>query len=156
MIYPIYLYIKTGSFLTFAKVQETYWMREKGYIVDGIIKDIKVLKRDRSYGNIIIFIENWASFFIAFILGIKIFKKDKVSSIYIIVSLLAFQATYRNINYWVSLASISLFRYVLNLFPIYLYAFDKKSNDQKLLITLLTVLVSVYNTVVFYLGGFIG
>ncbi len=156
MLYPIYLYITNGDFLLFAKVQETYWFREKGTIITGIIRDIKVLKRDIYNGNLLIFIENWASFFITFILGIKIFKKDKASSIYIIVSLLAFSSMYRNINYWTSLASISLFRYVFNLFPIYLYTFDNKSNNQKLIIAAIIFFITAYNTVALYIGNFIG
>ena len=149
MIYPTYLYFKTGSFLTFAKVQETYWLREKGNIVTGIIKDIKVIKRTNHIGNIIIFIQNWGSFILTFILGLMIFKKDRVSSIYVIVSLLAFQTMYRDISYWTSLASISLFRYVLILFPIYLYMFDKKSNNQKFIIAGMMIFISAYNTVAF-------
>ena len=156
MLYPIYLYITTGNPLMFITVQETYWYREKGFIIDGIIKDIGVIKRYTNPFIILIFLENWVSFFITLILGIKIFKKDKVSSIYVIVSLLAFATMYRNTNYWVSLASISLFRYVFNLFPIYLYTFDNKNNNLNMIIATIILFITIFNTMSFYLGSFIG
>ena len=154
--YPIYLYIKESNFLMFAKVQETYWYRVKGNVITGIISDIKVIKRTHNPSNIIIFLENWLSYFLTLILGIKIFKEDKVSSIYIIVSLLAFQTMYRDTSYWTSLASISLFRYVINLFPIYIYMFQNKNNNQKMIIASIIIFFSLFNTIGFYLGGFIG
>lgn len=155
MIYPIYLYITEGNFLMFAKVQNTYWGRVNGTIIDGISKDITVLKRDYNPFNIIIFLENWLSFIIALILGIKITKKNITCGIYVVVSLLAFTISFRDINYWISLASISLFRYVLNLFPIYLYIFDKKNNNQKWIIAIIFLSICIYNTTLFYLGAFI-
>ena len=157
MIYPIYLYIKTGNFLEFATVQDKYWGRVKGTFVDGIIKDIKVIKRTKEATmiNIIIFLQNWISFFLTFILGIKLFKKDKVASIYTIVSLIAFSTMYRDIDIWVSLSSISLFRYVLNLFPIYLYLFDNKKENNKLIIFTIFLLFSIFNTILIYSGAFL-
>ena len=157
MIYPIYLYIKTGNFLEFATVQDKYWGREKGTFIDGIIKDIKVIKRTKEATiiNIIIFLQNWISFFLTFILGIKLFKKDKVASIYTIVSLIAFSTMYRDIDIWVSLSSISLFRYVLNLFPIYLYLFDNKKENNKLIIFTIFLLFSIFNTILIYSGAFL-
>ena len=157
MIYPLYLYIKTNNFLEFATVQDKYWYREKGTFIDGIIKDIKVIKRtkDATLINIIIFLQNWISFFLTFILGIKLFKKDKVASIYTIVSLIAFSTMYRDIDEWVSLSSISLFRYVLNLFPIYLYLFDNKKEINKLIIFITFLLFSFFNTILIYSGVFL-
>ena len=156
MIYPTYLYINTGNPLMFATIQKTYWHRESMFIIDGIIADIMVIKRSFNLFTILIFLENWVSFFLVLILGIKIFKKDRVSSIYIIVSLFAFSLTYRDINYWVSLASSSLFRYVFNLFPIYLYAFNSKNKYYKLIMAALILFVTIFNTLTFYLGGFLG
>ena len=155
LIYPTYLYIKTGNFLEFISVQTDYWYREAGTIIDGIIKDITVIMRKPDAINIIIFLENWISFFLTLILGIKIFKKDKVASIYTIVSLVAFSTTYRDINFWISLSSISLFRYVFNLFPIYIYLFDNKKESINKLIYLTFMLLSIFNTILIYLGIFI-
>ena len=156
MIYPTYLYLETGNFLEFASVQNEYWNRETGTLITGIIKDIKVIFRstDALMINIIIFLENWISFFLIFILGIKIFKKDKVSSIYIIVSLIAFSTSYRDIDFWLTLSSISLFRYVFNLFPIYIYLFDNKKDRTKTIIFLLFWFISIINTIFIYSGIF--
>lgn len=157
MIYPTYLYLETGNFLEFASVQNEYWHRESGTIISGIIKDIKVITRstDDLIMNIIIFLENWISFILIFILGINLFKKDKVSSIYIIVSLLAFQTSYRDIDYWLTISSVSLFRYVFNLFPIYIYLFDNKKDRTKIIIFLLFWFVSIINTIFIYSGIFL-
>ena len=157
MIYPLYLYIKTGNFLEFATVQDKYWNRLNGTFIHGIINDIKVIIRSSGARlfNIIIFLENWISFIITFILGIKIFKKDKVSSIYIIVSLIAFTITYRDINYWQTLSSISLFRYIFNLFPIYIYLLNNKKKNTNILIFMIFLLLSLYNTLLVYSGAFI-
>ena len=157
MIYPTYLYLETGNFLEFASVQNEYWHRESGTIISGIVKDIKVISRstDDIFSNTLIFLENWISFVLIFILGIKLFKKDKVSSIYIIVSLLAFQTSYRDIDYWLTISSVSLFRYVFNLFPIYIYLFDNKKERTKKIIFLLFWFVSIFNTILIYSGIFL-
>lgn len=158
MIYPTYLYIKTGNFLEFASVQYEYWSRESGYFIDNIYKDIKVLIRNPKtrYTNIVTFVQNWGSFFFTMILSIKIFKKDKAASIYMLVSLIAFTSTYRDINVWEPLASISLFRYVLNLFPIYLYIFDNKKESINKLILITFFSLSIFNSIVIYSGKFLG
>ena len=158
LIYPIYLYIQTGDFLKFATVQTDYWYRSSGTPIDNFLSDIKVLERGGTNLplNILIFLENWISFILTFVLGIKLFKKDKVSSIYIIVSLIAFTITFRDINYWMPLASISLFRYVLNLFPIYIYLFDNKKESINKTIFLMFILLSIFNTILIYTGLFLG
>ena len=157
LIYPMYLYIKTGDFLKFATVQSTEWGRVGGTFIDSLISDIKVIIRDpsASFFNIIIFLENWISFFMVFILGIKIFKKDKVSAIYTIISLLAFTVTYRDINQWLTLSSISLFRYVFNLFPIYIYLMDNKKERTNIIIYFSFFLISIFNTILIYSGAFL-
>ena len=158
MIYPIYLFIETGDFLKFISVQTDYWYRSSGTPIHNFISDIKVLIRDPEQLpiNIIIFIENWLSFIFAFIIGIKIFKKDKTASTYTIVSLIAFTITFRDIEYWRPLASISLFRYVLALFPIYLYISDNKKENTTKIIYLIFMLFSIYNSIIIYSGGFMG
>jgi len=158
MIYPIYLYIETGDFFRFVSIQMEYWGRIRGTPIGNFLNDILVLKNDGKFLiiNLIIFFENWCSFIFALILGIKIFKKDRVSSIYIIVSLIAFTITYRDPDYWMTLSSVSLFRFVLNLFPIYLYLFYNKKENVKLIIGAIFVFVSIFNTVLIYSGSFLG
>lgn len=155
MLYPIYLYKETGDFLKFITVQNDYWNRETGIFINGIIKDIIVLTRKTGPINLMVFLQNWLSFFLTFILGIKILKKDTVAGIYTIVSLIAFQTSYRDIDFWVTLSSISLFRYVFNLFPIYLYLFDNKKESTNKVLYFTFILLSVFNTTLVYLGAFI-
>ncbi|MBQ2872430.1 MAG: hypothetical protein IJE89_00305 [Bacilli bacterium] len=159
LTYPIFLYIKTGNFLEFITVQNEYWHRVGGTFIDGIIYDIKVMSfnpQDNLFLNIVIFIENWLSFILLLIIGIKIFKKDKVSSIYIIVSLIAFTISYRDINYWTTLSSISLFRYVLNLFPLYIYLFDDNKSKRSLITFMIFLTFSIFNAILIYGGLFLG
>ena len=158
MIYPIYLYIETGEFLKFASVQTDYWYRSTGTPIHNFLSDIIVLKRGGPElpMNIILFLQNWISFMFAFIIGIKIYKKDKTASIYTIVSLIAFTITYRNVEYWRPLASISLFRYVLGLFPVYLYLSDNKKESTTKIIYLIFMLLSIFNAITIYSGGFMG
>ena len=143
MIYPTYLYIETGDFLKFASVQTDYWYRSSGTPIHNFLSDLIVLKRGGPElpMNIIIFSQNWISFIFAFIIGIKIFKKDKTASIYTIVSLIAFTITFRNVEYWRPLASISLFRYVLGLFPLYLYLSTNKKESVTKIIYLIFLLL---------------
>lgn len=158
MIYPIYLYIETGNFLKFITIQTEMWGRVSGMPWDAFINDIKVISRGGKaiFGNVLIFLENWGSFIFVLIMAIKIFKKDKCASIYMLVSLLAFTITYRDINYWSTLASISLFRYILNLFPIYIYLFDDKSEKNKKLTCLIFISLGLYNAMLIYMGWFLG
>ena len=158
MIYPLYLYEETGDLLKFISVQPDYWYKASGTPLDNFLSDIIVLKRDSAAlpMNIIIFLQNWIFFIYSFIIGIKIFKKDKTASIYILVSLIAFTTTYRDVTYWQTLASISLFRYVLGLFPIYLYLLDNKKENNKRIIFLIFMLLSIFNAIIIYTGGFMG
>ena len=158
MIYPIYLYFETGNFLKFITIQSEMWGRVSGMPWDNFISDIKVISRGgpATFGNILIFLENWISFILVLIMAIKIFKKDKAASIYMIVSLIAFTITYRDINYWKTLASISLFRYVLNLFPIYLYLLDNKRERTRNVICFGFIVLGLYNAGLIYAGWFLG
>jgi hypothetical protein len=121
-----------------------------------LINDLKYIKNNFDIGQIVIALENWISYFALIILGIKLFKKDKVSSIYILVSLFAFQLTCRRLDIWKTLPSISLFRYVLCLFPIYLYMFDIKSKNLKYILIIGFISFALLNAVILYSGGFIG
>lgn len=156
-IYSLYLYIETGNMFEYITVQTEYWNRLTGTIFHAFINDIKFLKRLDSglLINLVPFIENWLFFILTFILGIKLFKKDKVSSIYLILSLIAITTSYRDITHWGSLASISLFRYILNLFPIYLYIYDNKKESTTKTIFASMILLSVFNTILIFSGAFL-
>jgi hypothetical protein len=158
MLYSLYLYVETGNLFEYITVQNEYWYRLTGTIFHIFINDIRFLKR-LEIGlliNLVPFLENWIFFILTFILGIKLFKKDKVSSIYIILSLIAITTSYRDITHWGSLASISLFRYILNLFPIYIYLYDNKKERTIQIIFTSLILLSVFNTILIFAGAFLG
>ena len=156
LIYPVYLYYKTGDFLYFATVQNTLWDKEKVSIIEGIRRDLYVVFNNYGGINFYVVFLNWLSVLYTFILAIKIFKKDKVSSIYIIVSLIAFTSMYRNIEiYPYNPGSVSLFRYVFNLFPIYLYIFENKKEISTYVIFSIFLITSIFNAINIYSGIFI-
>lgn len=158
MVYPLYLYLETGNFLKFMTIQTEAWGRLSGMPWDCLINDLKVIFRGgkATFGNVLIFLENWIFFGLVLIMAIKIFRKDKAASIYMIVSLIAFTITYRDINYWSTLASVSLFRYILNLFPIYLYLLDDKKIITRKIICGLFIGIALYNAGLIYAGWFLG
>ena len=154
MIYPIFLYIKTNDFLMFSTVQGKYWHKKNGYVILTLFADIKFLINNPRTSQIYIFIQNWLFFIIGIVIAIKNKNKDLVASIYIIVSLIAFTLVYRDPNYWNNLPSLSLMRYVLGLFPMYMYLpyISKKNNILLIIISIITFI----NTLIIYSGGFVG
>jgi Gpi18-like mannosyltransferase len=158
MIYPIYLFIKTGDFLYFSSIQFDFWHRANGYVIFTIINDLKYLIHYCSGADIYIFTLNWLFFLISIILGIKIYKKDKISSIYLITSTIFCALTYRVYKDSNSvLPSISLFRYIFTLFPIYLYipSIKIKNINVRVLLYVLYFTLSFINIIGIYCGGFI-
>ena len=158
MIYPLYLYIREGDPLIFMSMQSTYWHRTPSNFIFSIYKDINVLSK---FGFLVIrdfylFFQTWFIFFLALIIGIKIYKKDTAASLYILVSLFAFQLTDRDTSYWMGLSSVSLFRYVLGLFPIYIYLFDNNDKKYKYFITTVFITLSIINCILLYFGVFVG
>lgn len=153
IIYPIFLYIKTNDFLMFATAQEKYWNHDKGYVILTFIKDIKYIINHFYFEKIYIFIQNWLFFILGIILAVKNRKKDLASSIYILVSLIAFTFYYSIPEYWHNLPSMSIMRYIFGLFPIYLYlpCIHKKSN---ILLVIITI-ISFINVFIIYSHGFI-
>ena len=158
ILYPLYTYIKEGNFFLFFTVQNSAWGRESSNLISSIYNDIHQIINMPQYrlNNIIMFIEDWFFYFGALILGIKIFKKDKAASIYVLVALFAFQLSARETN-WYTLTSTSLYRYVLGLFPLYIYIFNnKQSYKYKYIITLIVILISLFNCILLYNNFFIG
>ena len=148
-LYSIYLYYVTNDFFKYISVQYTEWDKEKCNLITLLIKDFQYFIKNKNI--FIVLLENWLFYFIGLILGIKFIKKDLVLSIYLIVSLLLFTTVYRS-SVWLSLPSISLFRYVLSLFPIYL----NDDNKYCKIITCLFIIFSIMNLmVIFYRGFFI-
>ena len=147
--YSIYLFYVTNDFFKYISVQYTERDKEKCNLITLLIKDFQYFIKNKNI--FIVLLENWLFYFIGLILGIKFIKKDLVLSIYLIVSLLLFTTVYRS-SVWLSLPSISLFRYVLSLFPIYL----NDDNKYCKIITCLFIIFSIMNLmVIFYRGFFI-
>ena len=153
MLYPIFLYFKTGDFLYFYSSQSLNWGKKSGYLIFTFLADIKVLIRRFSLSDFTFFLENWFIFGLGVYVGINNIKKDLVSSVYILVSLFAFTLVYRDPNYWTSIPSLSLFRYVLSLFPLFIYLpklFDKNKNYYYI-----WFFITIINVLSVYLGFFI-
>lgn len=152
--YSFYLLYKTGDFFKYISVQYTAWNKTSCNLITLIIKDLKFLFKN--YKNInfpYVFIQNWLFYFVGLILGIIYFKKKPVLSIYVIVSLLLFSTTCRNDN-WNNLPSVSFFRYIFSLFPIYILPFIKESKRNTAIIVLYIVL-AVINSFLVYKQCFI-
>lgn len=152
-LYSIYLLVTTGDFFKYISVQFTDWGRDKSNIFLVIIKDIKFLISNFQIGNVLIFLENWVFFFLGLFFAIKYLKKEFVLSLYLLISLLLFTTTCRG-EIWITLASISFFRYVFSLFPIYLLPFVDECKHSKLLVYLY-IPISILNTLFVFSGAFI-
>ena len=81
----------------------------------------------------------------------RLYKKDRVSFLYGMLSIVVFLSSYRDIVYWNTLASISLFRYIWGLYPLYLYSNIYKN---KYILYLLSV-SSIINCIFYFLGIFL-
>ena len=153
--YSIYLYIETKDFFKYITVQYTEWDREKSNLILLIINDIKNLLKSHNTIYIYVFIQNWLFYFIGIFLGIKYLKKEPVLSIYLIVSLLLITTTSRT-EVWMSLPSISFFRYVFGLFSVYLLVNTKDNKIIKNPIVIsLYLTTSIVNSLLVFCGAFI-
>ncbi|MEE3343643.1 MAG: mannosyltransferase family protein [Bacilli bacterium] len=152
-LYPLYLYYRMDNLLYFVDVQYIFWGRESLFFVIGFINDIKfIITTGFSLFEVYLVGLNWIFTIYGFYLCIKIFKKDRISSIYGILSIIVFVSSFRDIVYWKTIASISLFRYVLGLYPIYLYS-DLMKNK---CVAFVVRIVCLCNIFLYMLGLFIG
>ncbi len=153
--YPIYLLITTGDFFKYINVQYTHWGRISSNIISILIRDIEFLINN--HNNVpyyYVFIQNWLFYFIALFLAIKYFKKETVFSIYIIVSLLLFTTTCRDYT-WNTIPSVSFFRYVFGLFPVYLLPFINEKKKYNIVIIILYLSLSIMNSILVFGNAFI-
>ena len=152
--YSMYLFLNTGDFFKYISVQYTQWSKDKCNLVTFFIRDIAFLGKQ---GNLIlsyVFVQNWLFYFIGLFFGIKYFKKDPVLSIYILVSLFLFATTCRDRS-WLNLPSVSLFRYIFSLFPIYILPFFGERKRYNLPIAVLYLSFCIINSILVYEGAFI-
>ena len=153
-LFSIYLYIKTNNPFMYIIVQKTEWYKDSTNIIDLLIRDIKFLIQNKQIYIFYILIQNWLFLLLGIIYSIKYIKKEFALSIYTIVSIIAFTITCRNTS-WDILPSISLFRYVLSLFSIYLYPFLKEKYSKLYYIPYtFIIIISIINTIFIYLGLF--
>ena len=155
-LFPMYLYFKTSNPFIFITIQNDNWGRIPSNIISSFINDISFMIKEKYILSIYIFIENWFFFFFAAFFAIKNIKKQFPLSIYVIVSLIAFTITCRDSS-WNTLPTISLFRYVFGLFPIYLYMYENKQKTIfKYISYALLTIISIANTLLIYYGIFMG
>lgn len=152
-IYPIYNYLKVGSLIYFVTVQNECWGRRTVFPLVPIMRDIYYLFNTtvpidiRSTFIRICITINIFSVFIAIYLTIKNIKKKEnlALSIYMILAIilpLTSMATP-----YPKPATISIFRYMFGLFPIYLYG----SVDDKIMnhfIGILTMTLIIAETLI--------
>lgn len=152
-LYSIYLLIYTNDFFKYITVQYTEWGRDKSNLFIIIIRDIKFLISNFNNSYLLIFLENWIFFFLGLFVALKNLKKEFVLSLYLLISLLLISTTCR-VETWITLSSISFFRYVFGLFPIYLLPFVDECKHSKLLVYLY-IPISILNTLFVFSGAFI-
>lgn len=152
-LYSIYLFIYTNDFFKYISVQYTEWGKDKSNLFMVIYKDIKYLLSNFNSTSVFVFLENWIFFFLGLFVSIKYLKKEFALSLYLLVSLLIISTTCRS-EIWITLASISFFRYVFSLFPIYLLPFINNCKYSKLIVYL-CLPISILNTLLVYSGAFI-
>jgi 4-amino-4-deoxy-L-arabinose transferase-like glycosyltransferase len=131
IIYPIYLYVKTGNLFYFIDVQFKYWNRIKSNIFYTIYLDIKtILVKDShfTFTNIITFIINYLILGIIVYLIIKNIKNKNVlllnlTEIIFILALFSTCRYYAEFNK--NLPSFSFFRYYLSC-PMFYFLINTK------------------------------
>ncbi len=154
-LFPLYLYIETNNPLKYVTVQKTEWSKASSNFITVLLRDIDFLKTNHAFYIVYVFILNWLFFFLALFYSIKYMKKEFAISIYTIVSLIAFTITCRSAD-WDTIASFSIFRYVLGLFPLYLYPFIKEKTTKLYYIPfIIYIMISIVNTILIYSGLFI-
>lgn len=119
-IYPLYLLFTTGDLLKFSSIQQTYWDRPFCFPWKPIINDIKNLLLLKP--QILSILLNLVYIFIALILGIKSFKKNKIFSLFLIIGTLIPLTTYTPSQD--AIYTSSIVRYVCGLFPFYILLGD--------------------------------
>ncbi len=145
-VYPVYLYIKTGSFLTFVTVQGDIWYRVFTTPIHAFIWDIKVILNHNGYWFcILVSAFNWFSYIFGMVIGFKFIKKDLFLGLYTLLSVLFLSFSFRNAEAWEALASPSLYRYIFGIFALYLYPYKNKHN-----ILLITFCIMGFASVWFY------
>ena len=153
-LYPLYLYFNTGNLLYFVDVQYSYWGRENLFFIFGFINDIKVFIRDNfSFFNFYLIVQNW--FWVIYLLYLckKMIKKDIMSFVYTVFSIIVFISSYRCLYKWTTIASVSLFRYVWGVYSIYLYS-DILLDKNKVL-TFFVRVTCLCNIILYFMGFFV-
>lgn len=119
-IYPLFLLFTTGDLLKFSSIQQTFWDRPFCFPWIPIINDIKSLITFKPQALSIAM--NLIYIFIALILGIKNFKKDRILSLFLILGTLIPLTTYTPSQD--AIYTSSIVRYVCGLFPFYILLGD--------------------------------
>lgn len=118
LLYPIYLFIRTGNPFLFVEVQYTYWDAMKGNVLTIFIKDIQSFFVQDTYGKYLICL----TYISLILLIIALFQKIEWELIlYSILTILIVFSTGKNLYMEASFPpSTSYFRYFFSCFPMYL------------------------------------
>ncbi len=118
LIYPLYLWIKTGNPFLFVEVQYTHWDAIKGNIFSIFMKDIQSFIVQDTYGKYLICL----TYITLILLIIALFQKMEWELIlYSIFTILIVFSTGKQLYMEASFPpSTSYFRYFLSCFPMYL------------------------------------
>lgn len=156
-LYPIYLQITVGNWKYFIDVQFEHWARASGNIITTLICDTYKLLNSPTLDAFVTILLTFTSLFVAFILITTSFSKEKYKKldlfILLICSILTIFSTYRN-----TLAeahSVSFFRYIYALIPMYLLLNDKMDVTVKKFLTILTFILFTVITFLFLGNNFI-
>lgn len=125
IVYPIYLYIKKGDFLYFLNVQFSEWYRVKSNIFSMLIEDFKLIFNNETI--ILLSTINLMILFIVLFYTIIFFvksiaNKEEDSLILGLYTLFCFISCFSTMRVdGGTMASCSIYRYLLSLFPLYIY-----------------------------------
>ena len=143
-LYPIYLYIKIGNPLYFAKVQFDCWARISTNVFTIVLDSLKLLLERPNFLYIFNFILTFTLIGGLFYLLVKNRKNKSHYDMYLymFLTIISVCSTIRN----TADATTSFYRYLYGCFPIYFIL------PQKKLCTIIHILLSVFISMIFLLG----
>lgn len=123
-VYPFYLLFTTGDLFKFSSIQQTFWDRPFCFPWKPIINDVKNLLLLKPQ-MLSIFL-NLVYIFLALILGVRNFKKNKILSLFLIIGTLIPLTTYTPSQD--AIYTSSIVRYICGLFPFYIFLGENNLN----------------------------
>lgn len=152
LLYPVYLYIKTGNLFYFIDVQYIYWFRKKSNFIKALYIEFDMLFKSTDAILIMLKILNICLLLFSIYLIIKVifsFIKNKQKGyitliVYVILCFISAFSTMRSDG--INFPTCSIYRYFLGMFPIYLM--DMNLNENDIFANTLILLFKVFNVIV--------